>query len=391
MFPHTVLFLFFNIIYILPVAYVHLFGFSQGGVEDIFNNDPTVLSSMMFFYAVAVFFYLSGSALLGFKFPVRNIQWQVTFKLPFLVKSIFIIVLLALVVSKILLYPEGVYSSYAFDSGAMDSRVWNISMGLSELGVVIFAFCLVTKNNKFALFTFIIVSLNLLHGTRIFTLIIFLMLVFYIIFINKKIHKLKLFAFLILFFFIVLFSFLAIFIIRSNVSIANINLDFIISPIVYESLFNQISFIRMLGWLHSGLVPFTPEMLFYDSAVFTLPSFLIDDKSSLMYINNFGELSPLGGLSGYASAIIYFSNFYFLWYFLLGLTSSLLLRSVSNNNFIILTRVSYIYFACDSLFRFNRDPWFIVIKMFTNNIIFLLIVLFIMALQARMEKRRSIQ
>ncbi len=101
-------------------------------------------------------------------------------------------------------------------------------------------------------------------------------------------------------------SFLAIFIYLSNVSITNINLDLIISPIVYESLFNQISFIRMLGWLHSWHVPFASEMLFSDSAIFTLPLFLFDDKLSLMYINNYVELSPLEGLSGYASAIIYF-------------------------------------------------------------------------------------
>ncbi|EJG2200472.1 O-antigen polymerase [Citrobacter freundii] len=391
MFPHTFMFLVFNLAYMLPIAYVHFFGFSQGGVEEIFNSDPSILSSMVVFYFVVLFFYLSASSLFGFRFPCKRIEWQVPLQLPFLVKVVFIMTLLALVISKILLYPEGVYSAYAFDSGAMESRVWNVSMGLSELGVLIFAFCVITKNTKFAFLTFLIVSLNLLHGTRVFTLIILLMIVFYIIFINKRINKIKLFVYLIVFFFFILLSFLAIFIYRSNVSITNINLDLIISPIVYESLFNQISFIRMLGWLHGGHVPFAPEMLFSDSAIFTLPSFLFDDKLSLMYINNYGELSPLGGLSGYASAIIYFSYYYFIWYFILGMVSSLLLRSTSATNFKITTRVLYIYFVCDSLFRFNRDPWFIVIKMLSNNLLFLLIILLIIALQARMYKRRSIQ
>ncbi|ECT2913815.1 O-antigen polymerase, partial [Salmonella enterica subsp. enterica serovar Eko] len=58
---------------------------------------------------------------------------------------------------------------------------------------------------------------------------------------------------------------------------------------------------------------------------------------------------------------------------------------------VILSRVIYIYFVCDSLFRFNRDPWFIVIKMFVNNIVFILFVLMIIALKMRMEKRRAIQ
>ncbi|EAX9965026.1 O-antigen polymerase, partial [Salmonella enterica] len=44
-----------------------------------------------------------------------------------------------------------------------------------------------------------------------------------------------------------------------------------------------------------------------------------------------------------------------------------------------------------SLFRFNRDPWFIAIKMFVNNIVFILFVLMIIALKMRMEKRRAIQ
>ncbi|EAX2717747.1 TPA: O-antigen polymerase, partial [Salmonella enterica subsp. enterica serovar Schwarzengrund] len=194
-----------------------------------------------------------------------------------------------------------------------------------------------------------------------------------------------------IFFSAIVISFLIIFIIRSNVSIDNINIDLILSPIVYESLFNQISFMRMLDWLHQGAVPFAPQMLFSDSAIFTLPTFLFDEKSSLMYINKFGELSPLGGLSGYASAVIYFSYYYFLWYFILGITSSLLLRFTSSVNFVILSRVIYIYFVCDSLFRFNRDPWFIAIKMFVNNIVFILFVLMIIALKMRMEKRRAIQ
>ncbi|EAO6410190.1 O-antigen polymerase, partial [Salmonella enterica] len=40
---------------------------------------------------------------------------------------------------------------------------------------------------------------------------------------------------------------------------------------------------------------------------------------------------------------------------------------------------------------FNHDPWFIVMKKFPNNIFFLLVVLMIIAIQARIEKRRAIQ
>ncbi len=191
MLPHSILFLIFNLTYILPVAYVHFFGFAEGGVEQIFDNDPDMLSSMIMFYAIALFFFIASSSLFGFGIKSKRIEWQVDFKLPWMIKLLFLAVLVSLLISKILLYPEGVYSAYAFDSGAMSSRVWNVSMGLSELGVVIFVFCLVTKNVRFASLTFVVVSLNLLHGTRIFTLILLLVIMFNVMFISKRFSKIK--------------------------------------------------------------------------------------------------------------------------------------------------------------------------------------------------------
>nr|WP_276558656.1 O-antigen polymerase [Enterobacter chuandaensis] len=391
MLPHSILFLIFNLTYILPVAYVHFFGFAEGGVEQIFDNDPDMLSSMIMFYAIALFFFIASSSLFGFGIKSKRIEWQVDFKLPWMIKLLFLAVLVSLLISKILLYPEGVYSAYAFDSGAMSSRVWNVSMGLSELGVVIFVFCLVTKNVRFASLTFVVVSLNLLHGTRIFTLILLLVIMFNVMFISKRFSKIKILLLMSVFFCVIVISFLMVFILRSNVAVSNLSLDLVISPLVYESLFNQISFIRMLDLLNQGVVPFAPHMLYVDSAIFTLPSFSDADKASQMYINNFGELSPLGGLSGYASAIIYFSNYFFLWYFILGGISSIFLRMIGNTNFKIFSRVVYIYFICDSLFRFNRDPWFIVIKMLSNNVVFLLFILILIAFKMRNEGRRVIQ
>lgn len=50
---------------------------------------------------------------------------------------------------------------------------------------------------------------------------------------------------------VVLLAFLAVFIHRSDVAITmnNLNLDIILSPVVYESIFNQISFVKMLAFL----------------------------------------------------------------------------------------------------------------------------------------------
>lgn len=71
MLPHTFMFLIFNIVYMLPVAYVH-FWVLPWRVEEIFNGDPSMLADMMVFYVAVLFFYLAGSALLGFGIKIKT-------------------------------------------------------------------------------------------------------------------------------------------------------------------------------------------------------------------------------------------------------------------------------------------------------------------------------
>lgn len=63
-----------------------------------------------------------------------------------------------------------------------------------------------------------------------------------------------------------------------------------------ESIFNQISFVRMLDFIDLGVVDFSPHMLLIDTLIFVTPNVFGDSKIDLMYVNKFGELSPLGGL-----------------------------------------------------------------------------------------------
>ena len=100
----------------------------------------------------------------------------------------------------------------------------------------------------------------------------------------------------------------------------------------------------------------------------------LDDKVSFRHEVPFGELSPLGGLSGYASAIIYFSWYAPVWYFLLGSLCSILLRFSRGIRFVIISKMLYVYFVCDTLFRFHRDPYYIAAKMLVNNFMFVAVV-----------------
>lgn len=392
MLPHEIFYLIYNLAYILPVLYVYFFGFSEGGAGQAIQLNDSIIEQMIAYYMISLLCFFAGSWLTAFGSRKNKIS-IIKYSLSSIEKFIFFIVVILLVLTKILLYKEGVYNSYAFDSGAMSSKTWTTSMGLTELTVIIFIYSLFSGNNKFSFFLFLTISSNLLHGTRIFTLICIFIYFYYFIFYRKMFSKTKIIIYGLLSGFIVLLAFLAVFVQRSDVAITmdNLNLDMILSPVVYESIFNQISFVKMLTFLNAQMVPFAPQNLIVDTFIFSLPSFDTTNKALLMSPSVFGNLSPLGGLSGYASAIIYFSSFYFVWYFFLGVVCSLLWRTTSHKNLPLLKLITYVYFICDTLFRFNRDPWFIALKMLFNNLIFLLVVFLIMAVLYRTQGARAQQ
>ncbi len=378
-YPHEILFIIYNAIYILPVLYVTIFGFAGGGVSRAFSISSHTLNEMMFFYFVMILSFFLGSRLLSFGSKFSNneaIFKPIWFESSF-INFAFILTSLSLIVAKILLIPEGVYSNYAFDSGAMASKFWSVSMGITELMICFFILFLFTGNEKKAHVSFLLICINLAHGTRIFTLICLFIYLFYLVFYKRSFSKVKLLVISIFSSISILVAFLFVFITRSGVEIelSDIDFDMLVSPLVYESIFNQISFVRMLDFFNSGVVSFAPHMFAYDSVIFSLPRAFGGRED--IYINAFGILSPLGGLSGYASAILYFSSFYFIWYFLLGMILTLFFRASRSNFLLISTRFLYVYMTCDTLFRLNRDPYFISIKMLWNNIFFVFLLLVI--------------
>jgi len=378
--PHEILFSLFNLIYILPIAYIYIYGFTEGGVEKAINISTSMINEMMFFYIIMFVAFFSGSILtakmLGVH-KVKNIPYIniSSFKLSIAQILIVSIIFIAQIIIKILLYKEGVYDSYAFDSGAMSNKYWTVSMGLSELCLALFVFAIICDKKIIGIIAFVMISLNLLHGTRIFTCISLIVVSYYYVFYKKRISGIKAVLIGLISFVLVVLIFLFIFIVRSNVdiSISDLNMDIILSPVIYESAFNQISFVRMLQHLQLGNTYFAPHQLISDVIIYTIPQFTSIAKSSLMHSHDFGELSPLGGLSGYASAIIYFSDFYFIWYLFLGSALSFLMFKSRSSKYPILCRFFYVYIICDTLFRMQRDPYVIAMKMLVDNALFIFI------------------
>lgn len=402
--PVVIYFFVFSFIYVAPVLYVQLFGFAHGGVMQAVSITPEKLGLMAQFYGVSAFAFLVGVGLVEILYrasrkphgsaksnrhipaPYRVAGWQI---------ALFWVCTIGVVGTKILLIPEGVYSSYAFDSGGMDSKMWNVSMGFSEMLLMFLAYFLAVSNRKFAVVAFCVISLNLLHGTRMFTFIALFMIFCERVFLAKVIRMWKatllgagggILAILV---------FLVVFLHRSGATLqlTGVDFDMIISPLVYESLFNQISFVRMLDYHAAGTVNFAPQLMLMDIFVFRLPGFLTTGYDFQLY--SFGSLSPLGGLSGYASALIYFGDFYFIFYFVagMGLQFFYTLAMISRYSFF---RAIFLYLLCSTFFRSFRDPWIFPGKMLFDNLLLLLFLIGLsqflrpLTFQWRMKRRLAV-
>jgi len=134
---------------------------------------------------------------------------------------------------------------------------------------------------------------------------------------------------------------------------------------MYESIFSQLSLFEAVRspqlWDTFG----SPHNLVLDAFYFLIPRILLPDKDQMLFIDRFGDLSPLGAFSGYAQGLIYLGVLFPIFYFILGRMAGWLFRQAESNSF---WTVGYIYFVCDSLFRIMRDGYIIPIKMMMNGV-----------------------
>jgi hypothetical protein len=270
--------------------------------------------------------------------------------------------------SKYFLIPLGVYSDYAFDTENMTSSIWSFSMFCSEsllLFSIIVLFSSARRNVTWFLMLSAVNGINLLHGTRIFFMIAGIAFCFYLYASGKLTFKLVIIGLV-----CSLVVGYAVFLSRSHIESdeQTYSLARLISPVMFESIFSQLSLIETVRHPELWNVWGATHHFFLDALYLTVPRFLSPDKDKLLYINRFADLSPLGAFSGYAQGLIYFGIFFPCFYFLQGAIAGWLYRHAKGSQF---WSMIYIYFVCDFLFRIMRDGYIIPVKMLVDSFVIL--------------------
>jgi hypothetical protein len=178
--------------------------------------------------------------------------------------------------SKIYVAKNVAVDGYAFDTGAISDPVWTFSMFLAELIFLLSMIWLVLGFRGLFLFNIVLLQMNLLHGTRIH-LMVTAIVIFYIY--VRTLRPLK--VILVTFVgatFMLFFSYVA-FLWRHGAIGTQFNLDlqWIFSPALIESIFSQWSLVNVLA--DRSYFEATHIWNFLsDPLVFSAPRFIFPDK-----------------------------------------------------------------------------------------------------------------
>jgi hypothetical protein len=379
--PHIIFFLFYNLLYLTPLLLAFAFGYEQGGVANVLDLRGSTVRTICYIYAAGVVSFISGSTVLPFLTwsqrghfaRPRNFQ---PFSIGIAESVAIALLIMVFIASKIALIPLGVYHSYAFDTGNMKGGVWSFSTFCSEAMILAALLALFSKSKRgFWVFVFIsaINGINLLHGTRIF-FISSVMAFFLYAYIRGKITLKVALLYGPIFATVILFLTYLIFLSRSSISASGaFSAAKLVSPLVYESVFSQMSLIAVIkyhlqatGLAHAWWFP-------HDLIYFTLPRFIVPDKDASLFIGKFDWVSPLGAFSGYSQGLLYFGAFFPAFYFFWGLVGSWLYRKAQTNSWWF---ILYALFTEDFLLHLMRDGYIISSKMLINalELVFILIV-----------------
>lgn len=378
--PHILLFFFICLLYFMPLWLVSISTYAKGGVITVGEDANRVIGKISIIYMLGFFSFCLGS------WSVPKLCWLLgarsTKRIDVAKCSLYIsdfillsALIAAFILSKLLLIPAGVYANYAFDAGTMDSPVWTASMLLSDAMILASIIVLFSKKRHNILLFFLIAGvngINLLHGTRNF-FVITIFVAFIYIYIRTHISIIRLSVYGALAFLSAASLGYVVYLNRSHITGAGFALLDIFSPIVFESVFSQMSLVSLLN--HPILIPMigNPIHLIKDIVVFTTPRILFESKSESVWLNQFGYLSPLGAFNGFAAGLLYFGYLFPLFYYLIGLTAGFLYRWSTNQYGAIL----YFYFTSDFLYRIARDGYTIPFKMVFNTMeMILAIILF---------------
>ncbi len=384
---HVKYFLFYNLLYFLPLAFVAVYEFTQNGISEAAAVNWQDLRRITLLYVFGCAAFCLGSAfrsLVGFLTGTPTDGESISSRLPLYPAAMgwaaqitVALTVVAFILSKILLVPSGVYSAYAFDTGQMEGGLWGASMMLSEL-LVLFSLAALFSGRRRNVLWFAILAgingINLLHGTRIFFIVSVLGFSLYLYLRGKLSWRIVLGG-------VCGVTVLAyvVFVLRSSLELSGEGswAARLLVPVMAESIFSQLSLLSIIRdshlWSAGGAIP----QFIQDNFYFLMPRLLLPNKSSILYIDRFSDLSPLGAFSGYAQGLIYFGYWIPLVYFVFGTVADWLARRAS---FSATWSLLYVYFTCDFLFRIMRDGYIIPIKMLLDNLAVLGAIYFVQLL-----------
>ena len=367
--PHCLLFAIINIGYCGPVLLAYALGYSEGGVAETLDISSSLIVDFGLIYFLAVVAFWAGAVLMekfGWITTLRSARHYQQSIALFGIKFMTSAVCIALIVTKLLLIPAGIYSSYAFDSNQMTGGVWSMSMALSEVLVALLLALLVGTRritSPWFIAAFLCLSINLLHGTRIFDVVIVVGVVCYYWitteFDARRLRKLLFSLALAVAVLYVVFSSRAQYLYSDD----STGWTVAISPVVYEAVFSQTSLFRFLDNYSVSLVG-DPVGFIADAVSFTLPRFLNPEKDVGGTLQPYAWLSPLGAFAGHAAGLIYFGYMLPVFYFLLGAFASWLQRMSRRDSYFF---VVYIYFISDILLRLMRDGFIYPVKYLVDS------------------------
>jgi hypothetical protein len=367
---HLLFFVFYNIVYFVPLLLVFLWGYSGGGAADAISMDASTMMSVTMIYIVAIAAFFAGNIpyaiLRKLKSGATRPSDDVGPAIKLSDKLLIVSVAAVYVVSKIALIPLGVYREYAFTTGEMSGGVWSFSMFCSEAMVLLGILVLFSKARHNVLMFAVIALLNcvnLLHGSRIFFIVTVMGGILYA-YLRGYLPWRRILIYGPLAACLMLGLTYFIFLSRTGLSTEGaFSAAKVVSPIVYESLFSQLSLVNLLRrpelWTATG----QSLNFFSDIVLNTTPRILLAEKDALLYFSRFDEISPLGAMSGYASGLIYFGYFFPVFYFLIGFVGGWLHARAKTSAWWFIV---YVYFTADFLFRIMRDGYLIPIKMLIN-------------------------
>ena len=374
--PHSFLFLFFSLLYFLPICAVLLFNYSEGGTGKAADLDSAVLWRIAAVYSFGVLAFLLGSRVMrksnvlsrGRRTYLGSLQLFIATKRFGILCAIAATILL---LSKVFLIPLGVYSEYAFVTDRMTGGIWSFSMFCSETLLFLSIVVLFSTAKRNVSWFFILTAINgtnLLHGTRIFTMIACIVFCFFQYLRGKL--SLRLGVVLVV---VTLGLGYLIFVARlhNELDDESLSISRLVSPLMYEGVFSQLSLIGTIRHPEAWSIWGSFWAFAHDVICFITPRFLLPEKDSLLIVDQFSDLSPLGAASGYAQGLIYFGFFFPFFYLVLGCFGSWLCRRATASRF---WSMMYVYFVCDFLFRIMRDGYLIPIKMIVNAIVILAFV-----------------